>query len=1166
LLDFIILCRDHGRNPHQEVHMSADLRKCFGLCCMFFALVAIPGWSQQTGGSILGTVKDASQAVLPGVTVAAIETDTGVTTRVVTDATGQFRFLALPVGPYRIEVTASGFQKSVTTNVVLTVNEQRRVDVAMQVGNISEQIEVTSNSVQVETTNTQMGQVVNDKSMMALPLNGRSFVDLLGLQAGVAPSSAGTGSSRSVGGGLSAGNQSVNGQREQSNSFLVNGGDVGEGRNFGTAIIPNLDSVAEFRLITNSFDAEYGRFSGAIMNAITKNGTNGFHGTAFEFLRNKSLDARGFFDPKKADLKRNQFGYAVGGPMVKNKAFWFTDYQGTRQIQGASTGVVPVPTVEQRAGTFSVSDLSGSVSGPNWAKVLSQRLGTTVTAGQKYSSVFPNGVVPTKSYSPAANGTLKYVPLPNSGPNRYSTASANRVIRDDKMGQRVDLMSQKFGNWFVYYHYDESSDNNPMAGSSFTGFPAATDMRAQQAVLSNIKTFGAKAVNEARVAFMRMSVHQLNPGDPGVSLNSLGFVTGANTLGIVNSGTGEEAVPRVTLNNFNFGRANPTLVQANNTWTLADGFSRIHGNHTLKFGAEGRYLQINGRNFYLPNGGFTFDGSETGSDILDYFLGAPSQYIQSSLQVIDTRTKYFGAYGQDSWRARPNLTLNFGLRWEFSMPWYDIYDRLNAIIPGVQSTQFPTAPKGWLVPGDPDGKGGTLTRTITPTDYLNLAPRVGLAWSPQTSTGLLGKLLGNGKTSIRASFGVYNTAVEDSGSFQIWGDAPYGLYWVSIAPPLFETPYLSRADGVSQTQRFPFVLPAPGNPANKTMDYSVFLPIASSPGIFPSNRLPYAEHYNLSIQRQLGRSMVFTMAYVGTQGHKLMASVQSNPGDPALCLSLMGSGVKAGTIQCGPNQANTTFTRPDGSKVYGTRTIMGNNYGQNTYQMAMGNSNYHSLQLSVERRMASLSFMGAYTLGKSIDNASAFGNAVNHLNFSASRALSSFDATHNFVFSYNYALPLARLFGGGPKRLVNGWSINGITRFATGFPITVSQTGDRSLFGGGVADVPNRVGNPVIHDPRESATFTYFEKAAFASGPLGGFGNASRRFFHGPGTNNWDFALHKDTRITEIISVQIRAEFFNAFNHAQFNLPSGSFTSSSFGRVTSARDPRIGQVSMKILW
>jgi hypothetical protein len=283
-------------------------------------------------------------------------------------------------------------------------------------------------------------------------------------------------------------------------------------------------------------------------------------------------------------------------------------------------------------------------------------------------------------------------------------------------------------------------------------------------------------------------------------------------------------------------------------------------------------------------------------------------------------------------------------------------------------------------------------------------------------------------------------------------------------------------------------------------------------------------------------------------------------------MSLRGSGVMAGTVQCGPNQENTVFTRPDGSKVYGTRTILGNNFGHNDYQIAAANSSYNSMQLTVERRAADLTFLAAYTLGKSIDNSSAFTARMNYSDYAISRSLSSFDARHNFVVSYNYALPFARLFGGGPRRLVEGWSINGITRFATGFPVTLSQSGDRSLTGSSGIDLPDRVGDIVFHDPRETAAHTYFEKGAFVSAPLGRFGNANRRFFHGPGTNNWDFAIHKDTRITEIISVQIRAEFFNAFNHAQFGSPSGSFTSSNFGRVTSARAPRIGQLSLKILW
>jgi hypothetical protein len=789
-----------------------------------------------------------------------------------------------------------------------------------------------------------------------------------------------------------------------------------------------------------------------------------------------------------------------------------------------------------------------------------------VTSGQPYNSVFPNGVIPTRAFSPAAVATLKYVPLPNSGTNTYASAGQNRNIGDDKAGQRVDIINEKLGNWFGYYHFDDSTDTNPTAGASFPGFPGVTPTRAQQGVLSNVKSFGPTAVNEVRLSFMRTAVRSNNPGDPPVSLSSLGFKTGANTLGIVNSGTGEEAMPRIGLNNFSFGRVNPSLTQANNTWHFSETFSKIHREHTFKFGVEGRYLQINGRNFYGPNGLFTFNGSETGSDLADYFLGAPNEYIQASLQVLDSRTKYFGAYGQDSWRIKPNLTFNFGLRWEFSMPWYDIYDRVETLVPGVQSTVFPTAPKGWLVPGDPG-----VTRTAAPTDYNNFGPRAGLAWSPDYSEGLLGKVLGRGgKTSLRASFGLYYTAIEDASLFVIWGDAPYGLYWVSAAPPVFEEPYRTRADGSSQTQRFPFILPTPGDPSLKTLDWSIFLPIASSPGYWIGNRLPYAEHYNFSIQRQLSSNTILTLAYVGTQGHKLLAQTESNPGNAALCLSLRGSGVAPGTTACGPNQENTIFTRPDGTKVYGTRSPFGFDFGHNDYEMTMANSLYNSLQVTVERRAREFTFLAAYTYGKSMDNSSGFGQRVNFSNYALSRSLSAFDSTHNFVASYNYDVPFHRLFAKAPKRLVEGWSINGITRFAGGFPVSLSQSGDRSLAGASGIDVPDYVGGLVTQDPRNAGADgrlnTFFNKSAFLSGPLGTFGNANRRFFHGPGFNNWDLGVHKNTAIRENMSLLFRAEFFNAFNHAQFNNPQGNFGNSRFGQVNSTRDPRIGQLSLKFMW
>jgi hypothetical protein len=498
------------------------------------------------------------------------------------------------------------------------------------------------------------------------------------------------------------------------------------------------------------------------------------------------------------------------------------------------------------------------------------------------------------------------------------------------------------------------------------------------------------------------------------------------------------------------------------------------------------------------------------------------------------------------------------------MPWYDTQGKIETIVPGEQSTQFPTAPKGWVVPGDPG-----IPSTLAPTHYNNWAPRVGIAYSPDFKDGFLSKLTGGpGKTSIRAAYGIYYTSIEDLNLFYEVGDAPFGLYWVSPTPTMFATPFQNRSDGTSQTQRFPFTFPVPGSPANKTLNYSTYLPISASPGYDIHNRLPYAEHFNFSIQRELSRNTVMTLAYVGTEGHRLISQREANPGDPAECLQLVQEGA---TPTCGPGLESATFTLPNGKQVFGTRNALGPAFGSgNTFTANISNSNYNSLQVSVERKAGDVTFLAAYTYSKSIDDASGFGDLVNFTNYGLSRALSSFDITNNFVVSYNWAIPFARAFSHAPRRLVNGWNMVGISRFASGFPIGLSEGGlDISLVGSGGTDTPNVIGPVQIQNPRNpgpNGPNTYFLPGAFAAQTPGTFGSANRRFFHGPGLLNTDFALEKTTAITERTAVEFRAEFFNIFNHAQFNNPSGNFASSNFGVVTSARAPRIGQLSLKFVF
>src|SRR6266478_5343744 len=469
-------------------------------------------------GSILGVVRDRSNAVVSGAKVVAINGQTNFKQETVSGADGSFRILALPAGTYKLTVTATGFRTFTETNIEVKVNDQLRFDVTLDVGSVQQQVEIVANAVQVQTESTQLGDVIDSKKMLALPLNGRSYIDLLGLQAGVAPATAETiQQDRPVSGSLNPGNISVNGQRETANAFLVNGGDVSEGRNLGAGLVPNLDSIEEFRLITNSFDAEYGKFSGAVMNAITKSGTNGFHGDAFEFLRNDKLDAKNYFFGSKSELRRNQFGYAGGGPIWKNKIFWFSDYQGTREVKGAETGQVTVPTADQRLGNFDPASMApngtnnGTCQDPTttncvpagsyWAQVLSTRLGYPVAPqggnDEPYSflgcantdpvtgCVFPGGTIPQTAWAKPSTNILPYIPAPTLPGNssNYSNNSGRNVSNDDKIGERVDFNNQKTGNWSWYYHFDSSNVQSAIPsgspGPSVPGFATVTPSRAQ---------------------------------------------------------------------------------------------------------------------------------------------------------------------------------------------------------------------------------------------------------------------------------------------------------------------------------------------------------------------------------------------------------------------------------------------------------------------------------------------------------------------------------------------------------------------------------------------------------------------------------------------------------------------------------------------------------------
>jgi hypothetical protein len=1134
---------------------------------MLLALLGGTLWASD-GGSLLGTITDPNGATIPGAKVTATETATAVKQTISTDGRGFYSFQSLPVGRYDVQVDASGFKPLRRTGVVIDVDSKVVVDASLDIGERSDTVTVSESAAHVETVDTQMGEVITGKQMTAVPLITRSFTDLLALQSGVVPITSITSdtvqdvgaSALSPSGDLNPGTISINGQREFANSFVLNGSDVEEDVNMGAAIVPNLDSIAEFRILTSNFDAEYGEFSGGQIEVVTKSGTNAFHGDVFEFLRNTDLDARNYFSPTRGAFDQNQFGGTIGGPIRKNKVFFFGDYQGTRLTQGIDTGEVPVPSLAERAGDF--GGFSGQVG--DLSNLLSKELGYTVSPNAPLDAVFPGGVIPQRLWSAPATNLLKYIPAPNNANGTFSTSSYNQTLNDDKGALRLDGAT-RWGLLSAYYFLDGWAQNNPypvaQGGANVPGFNALNSGRAQLLSLGDTKAFSSTAVNEFHFSFMRDSTDLGQPvGGVGVSLASQGFVVGPNTPGIVPLSPKTEGVENIDFNNFSIGTNTNELKQVNNTFQWRDNFSKVIGTHTVVVGGEFHDDQVNVNPIAQLNGNFQFYGSETGVDFADFLLGVPTQYNQSQLQTFYDRNKYVGLFAQDSWRVTKNLTLNYGLRWDRIEPWSEKYNQLATFAPGQQSVVFPGAPAGILFPGD---RG--VPSTIGPAGNKDFAPRIGLAYSPD-----------NGKTSIRASYGMFYSAIEALSIGVSSANAPYGTTYTSPAPPLFATPFVTAATGQNLGQYFPVSL-APLNTSashpDSSIDWSQFEPISGIPNYVTSNKTPYTEQYMFSIERGLGKNTVLSASYVGSQSHHLLVLEEANPGNPALCLQLSNpANLAPGQTPCGPFNESGVFTTASGQVINGTRGPLGPNFGSDALETTIGNSNYNSLQITLRHTSGPLQLLAAYTYSKSIDQSSNLGEEVNPLNQSLSRALSAFDITQNFVVSYNYQLPFARLFHAA-NRLTEGWELSGITRFSTGFPVTLINYGDNSLLGAEPNGINNYgVDEPDVapgslnlnHNPRNGQP--YFNAALFSNNALGTPGNASRRYFYGPGMENFDMALLKNLRLAESKSLQFRLEAFNVFNHAQFFGPQavdGNISSGTFGQVVSAAAPRLVQLGAK---
>jgi len=1105
-----------------------------------------------------GTVHDGNAAVIPGAEVRFTSTAGAVVTAA-TDGQGSYHIPVPAEGSYKFEVSAAGFTVVRGSVTVTREAPSANLDVALTVSGTVETVEVTADALAAETTSTQLGETLENRKIESVPLNGRNFTDLMAVQPGIVPVNTAqpgavimTGvASTPPSGNANPGNLSISGQREDTNGFRVNGADVEEDVNMGTSIVPNLDAIDSFRVLTSNFDAEYGNSSGGQILVTTKSGGDRLHGSAFEFLRNTALDARNYFSSDRAAYRQNQFGGAVGGPTPWKGFHWFTDYQGTRLTEGIDTGDIAVPSMAERNGDFSQVPLTGSVNGSAWAAQLSAALGETVTAGEPYAQVFPTGQIPQSIWSSPAKNLLASIPVPNAGSAVFETADAAQTLQDDKGGLRADW-TQGMQTLAGYYFLDQYSLDNPYptgtGGASVPGFDATSNGRAQLASLQHTVTIGSTMLNEAHASYMRNDNSVGQPrGGVGPTLANQGFA------GIVPLQPSTEGIENIAFNDFTTGVDTTALVQAENIYEVSDAFSRIQGKHGLKFGGEIHTSEINTHPDVVFNGSFGFNGSETGVDFADFLLGVASSYTQGQAESFYNRNLYTAAFAQDSWKVGNRITVNYGARWDRIRPWLEKFNQLQTLVKGEQSQVFPGAPLGLVFPGDPG-----VPRSLAPPRN-DFSPRVGIALTPAAG-GILGKLIGPaGTTSIRLGYGMYYTAYEGLSAGIMSANPPYGYTYTSAAPPLFASPFTVAATGANAGQRFPLQHVAYGasraNP-NSTVNWSQFEPLVGIPAVDPNDVTPYAQHWMASVERQLGASTLATVSYVGTASHHLLVLEEANAANPTLCLSLGAA--------CGPFNEQAA------------RTIFGPAFGSVELQETIANANYNAFEATLNHRTRGLELLASYTYSKSIDQSTGLSEPVNPIDPALSRGLSAFDLRHNFVASFHYEVP--SIASGRVPRAVSvlekGWSIAGIARFTTGLPVTLLNNNDTSLLGtipNGInnngVDTPEWSGKPLSIHSNPRGGVPVFDASQFSLPALGTMGNARRRFFSGPGMENLDATVSREVSLSESRSLEFRAEAFNVFNHAQFFGPAaveGNISSGTFGQSVSAMPPRLMQVAVRV--
>jgi len=1257
-------------SPHFKggcTHRPRISPRCFLilLSTLLFGLISLQTFGQSTGGRVLGRVLDPTGAVIPDAALTLTNDASGLTLSAQSSKVGDYIFPAVAVGTYHLQARCAGFQDFAASGILVNLNATVSYDVKLLVGANTQAVEVTAEAPLVDTTTTQLGAVINERAVQNLPLNSRDTYQLLQLQPGVQ----GVGGSDLFYGSDKAGAVSVNGGRGRSNNFSVNGGDGNDLFVNSPGIEPSPDAIEEFRVITNTFDAEYGRNSGAVINVVTKSGTNKFHGSIYDYVRNSVFDAKGYFNLTKPDDTQNQYGATVGGPIKKDKSFFFVSYEGRQLVEGIASDKTRVPTAAERAGQF--AGFAGTLTDLTVANILQNRAGCASaisgqgglapTPGTPWASIFPTSI-PSACFDPVASNLIdNYVPQPNVG-GLYYQASPNQHSRENQGTVRFDHTFNERNTFTGYYYVDDAFDENPftrfqaVTTNLLPGFGSNNATRNQQINLSETWTINPTMQNEGRITYYREGQLTFlafqrtglvtdsctgaaaqycfngNSDTPLITDDGTPIPTPNPKLGITPGlPASREGVPYIDISGgFTIGNdSEGSLPQVGNTYSLTDNLSKVIGPHSLKFGGDFRIQHFDQTLYYNVNGYYSYSGGgqndlqatdSTGAGTLfpNYLLGLPDEYSQGSPQTENIRANALYLFAQDSYKVKPNLTLNYGFRWELNYPLADAAQRVQTFRPGQATQIFPcelnvenTAalgngtsacgpgsaneayfPLGLVIPGD---KG--VPKGLTATYYKAFAPRIGIAWSPESF---------HDKLVIRSGYGIFYNPMEQLVLEQFQGEPPFGGS-SSIDEGLFQTPYVSQGGSITPNAFNGFLNPTRG----QSVDWSVFRPIILYGELQPDLRTQYTEQYNLQLQQQFGNNFVFTLAYVGSQGHRLLATYDLNHGNTQTCLDLIASSAynNDSSYSCGPYSEDEEYVIPAGETIapqglhlpYGpTPFIQGgttlsapiNLVGLRQYsspycnpisgsncpadgipvfssifaQDVVANSNYNSLQASLEKRFSNgFQFLGAYTFSKSIDNASSFEQSLDPIDFSRSRALSLYGATNRFVFSGVWDLPFKK-YPGALGVVADGWTISTIVAFQDGFPIRMQSNLDQELQGSGDFENPGKpdIVAPFTHqDPRKNNGY-YFNPNIFAVPELGSMGSATRSQCCGPGIDNTDLAFQKLTPIGESKSLEFTFQTFNIFNRTQFLNPDGQIGDGGvFGQVTRARDPRKIQFAIR---